>query len=305
MERSKSRKNRVKVSKGYRAFQVFNIFIMIFVCLIILFPLYYMFIVSISDGAAVMAGKVRFLPVGFSLRAYRAAMRDASFLGSYWNTIVITVCGTLVNLFMTILCAYPLSRPDLDGRKVFMRIAVFTMFFTGGMIPSYILVTGLGLGGTYWAIILPGAISVYNMIIMRTFFEGIPMELTEAAYIDGANDVYILWKVILPLSKPILWTMLLFYAVGHWNGYFSALLYLTNKSQYPIQLFVRSVVLAGDTLSLSTVSYNSSTEMGAELLAEDAAKYAIILMSMLPILVIFPVVSRYFKDGVMIGAIKG
>ncbi len=299
------RSNKMRVSGGYRAFQGLNFLIMLFVCLVILFPLYYMVIVSLSDGAAVMAGKVRFLPVGFSLRAYRAAMRDAAFLGSYWNTIVITVAGTVINLFMTTLCAYPLSRPDLQGRKTFMRLAVFTMFFTGGMIPSYMLVTGMGLGGTYWAIILPGAISVYNMIIMRTFFENIPIDLTEAAYIDGANDVYILGRIILPLSKPIIWTMVLFYAVGHWNGYFSAMLYLSNKNQYPIQLFVRSVVLSGDTLSMAMVSYNSSTEMGAELLAEDAAKYAIIIMSMLPILIVFPFVSRHFKDGVMIGAIKG
>lgn len=264
-----------------------------------------MFIVSISDGVAVMTGQVTLHPVGFSLRAYRAAMKDSYFLNSYWNTIVITVSGTIVNLVMTALFAYPLSRPDFYGRKLLMRCAVFTMFFTGGMIPTYMLVTNLGLGNTYWALILPGAISVYNMIIMRTFFEGIPFDLTEAAYIDGANDVRILCSVILPLSKPIIWTMVLFYAVGHWNGFFNALLYLTDKSQYPIQLFVRNVVLSGDTLSMAMTTYNSSTEVGAEMLSESAAKYAIIIMSMLPILVVFPIVSRHFKSGVMIGAIKG
>ncbi|MFR9256159.1 MAG: carbohydrate ABC transporter permease [Merdibacter sp.] len=158
------------------------------ICLMVLFPIYYMVIVSISDGTAVMTGQVALTPVGFSLRSYRAAMKDSYFLNSYWNTIVITVSGTLVNLFMTTLFAYPLSRPDFMGRKFLMRCAVFTMFFTGGMIPTYMLVTDLGLGNTYWALILPGAISVYNMIIMRTLFEGIPADLTEAAYIDG-NDV--------------------------------------------------------------------------------------------------------------------
>lgn len=295
----------INQGKGYRIFQIFNTALMILICLVILFPLYYMLIVSISDGAAVLSGQVNFLPVGFSLRAYRAAFKDANFIKSYWNTIVITVSGTALNLAMTTLFAYPLSRRDLPGRKFLMKIAVFTMFFTGGMIPGYILVTSLGMNNTYWALILPGAINVYNATIMRTFFEGIPMDLTEAAYVDGANDVRILWQVILPLSKPILFTLLLFYAVGHWNGFFSALLYLSDKSTYPIQMFVRSVVFSGETLAMSMTSYNSSTEMGAELLSEEGAKYAIILMSMIPILVVFPFVSRYFKSGVMIGAVKG
>lgn len=295
----------INQGKGYRIFSVFNIVVMILICLMIIFPLYYMFIVSISDGAAIMSGQVNFLPVGFSLRAYRAAFKDANFIKSYWNTVVITVCGTTVNLLMTTLFAYPLSRRDLMGRKLLMKIAVFTMFFTGGMIPSYMLVNSLGMNNTYWALILPGAINVYNATIMRTFFEGIPMDLTEAAYVDGANDVRILWQVILPLSKPILFTLLLFYAVGHWNGFFSALLYLSDKSTYPIQMFVRSVVFSGDTLAMSMASYNSSTEMGAEMLSEEGAKYAIILLSMVPILVVFPFVSRYFKSGVMIGAVKG
>lgn len=295
----------INKGKGYRIFRVFNALLMAGVCLVVLFPLYYMFIVSISDGAAVLSGQVNFLPKGFSLRAYRAAFKNNDFLKSYWNTIVITVCGTAVNLIMTTLFAYPLSKKTLPGRTFFMRMAVFTMFFTGGMIPSYMLVTNLGLGNTYWALILPGAISVYNMIIMRTFFEGIPAELTEVAYIDGANDVQILWRIILPLSKPIFFTLLLFYAVGHWNGFFNALLYLNDKSRYPIQMFVRGVVFSGETLSMAMTSYNSSTEVGAELLSEEGAKYAIIILSMIPILVVFPIVSRYFKSGVMVGAVKG
>lgn len=295
----------INQGKGYRVFHGLNLIFMVLICLIILFPLYYMLIVSISDGAAVMSGQVNFYPIGFSMRAYRAAFKDTNFLKSYYNTIVITVGGTSVNLVMTTLFAYPLSRRDLLGRKLLMKVAVFTMFFTGGMIPSYMLVNSLKLNNTYWAIILPGAINVYNATIMRTFFEGIPMDLTEAAYVDGANDLRILCQIILPLSKPILFTLLLFYAVGHWNGFFSALLYLSDKSTYPIQIFVRNVVFGGDTLAMSMTSYNSSTEMGTELLSEQGAKYAIILLSMLPILVVFPFVSRYFKSGVMIGAVKG
>lgn len=293
------------MNKVNRVFQVFNYFLMVLVCLIVLFPIYYMLIVSVSDGAAVMSGKVKFWPVGFSLKAYRAAFKNADFLKSYWNTIVITVSGTVLNLFMTTLFAYPLSRVDLPGRKFFMKMAVFTMFFTGGMIPSYILVTSLGLGNTYWAIILPGAINVYNSIIMRTFFEGIPVELSEAAYIDGANDMEILGRIILPLSKPIFFTLLLFYAVSHWNGFFSALLYLNDKSRYPIQMFVRGVVFGGETMNMAMASYSPTSEVGAELLAETSSKYAIVILSMLPILVVFPIISKYFKSGVMIGAVKG
>lgn len=293
--------------KGYKTFYIFNMLMMFLICLVILYPLYYMLIISLSSGTDVLAGKVRWVPGQLTTRAYRSILRDRAFLRSYGNTLKITTLGTTVNLFMTTLCAYPLSRKYLIGRKVIMKVATFTMFFTGGMIPNYLLVTGLGLNNSYWAIILPGAISVYNMIIMRTFFEGIPDALAEAANIDGANDLQVLWCIILPLSKPIILTMLLFYAVGHWNGYFSALLYLNDKNMYPIQLFVRSVVLGGETLSIGMAAnvVESSTEQGVTLLAEQSSKYAMVILAMLPILVIYPIISRYFKSGVMIGAIKG
>lgn len=297
----------IRKSSGERAFQAVNWLFMALVCIIILYPLYYMLIISLSNGVNVLAGQVTWRPMNVTLRAYRAIMRNSAFLLSYRNTVIITLMGTSINLLMTTICAYPLSRKNLPGRRAFMAAATFTMFFSGGLIPNYLLVTGIGLNNTYWAIVLPGAISVYNMIIMRTFFEGIPVSLMEAAHIDGANDMTVLAKIVLPLSKPIMLTMILFYAVGHWNGYFSALLYLNDKNTYPIQLFVRSIVLAGETLSINMASnvVDIGSEHSVTMLAEQSTKYAIILLAMLPILVIYPVISRYFKSGVMIGSIKG
>ena len=298
---------KIKESKGYRVFRVCNAIFMVLLCLFILYPLWYMLIVSISNGTAVLAGKVTILPVDITFKAYETILRDKQFLNSYKNTIIITVLGTTINLIMTTLCAYPLSRPELLGRKVMMRIATFTMFFTGGMIPNYLLVTGLGLTNSFFAVVLPGAINVYNMILMRSFFEGIPSALIEAAHIDGANDLTVVSRIILPLSKPIMLTMLLFYAVSHWNGYLSSLLYLNDKNMYPIQLFVRSIVLSGETLSLNMESnlVGADTEFGAVMLAEQSTKYAIVIMSILPILIVYPIISKYFKGGIMIGAVKG
>jgi putative aldouronate transport system permease protein len=286
-----------------KLFLVGNIALMVLLSLAILYPIYYMAIISLSDGAAVLTGQVKLYPIGITLRAYQASLQDPLFRNSYKNTAIITLLGTIINIVMTILCAYPLSRRDFNGRRVLMALATFTMFFSGGMIPSYLLVTALRLNNTYWALVLPGAISVYNMIVMRTFFQGIPFEITESAYIDGANDVTVLFRLILPLSTPIILTMVLFYSVGHWNGFYNALLYLTEKKMYPIQLFVRSVVLAGETLSIDMA--NKASESGGGLLAEQSTKYAIIIISILPILAVFPIISRYFKTGVMIGSIKG
>lgn len=296
--------NKHRLTFGERSFRIINITVMFLISLVILYPIYYMIIISLSDGAAVLTGQVKLLPHGLTMRAYNAATRDALFLNSYKNTAIITIVGTMINLMMTILCAYPLSRKDFYGRKTIMALATFTMFFTGGMIPNYLLVTQLGLNDSFWALILPGAISIYNMIVMRTFFQGLPFEITESAYIDGANDFVILLRIILPLSTPIVCTMILFYAVGNWNGFYSALLYLSDKKLFPVQLFVRSVVLAGETLSMEMAN-NMSQESGGGLLAEQSTKYAIIILSMLPILIIYPFVSRYFKSGVMVGSVKG
>ena len=302
---SKNRKPSENGGIGSRIFDFCNVLFMLCLAFITLYPMYNIFIVSISSAEHIYAGTVSFIPKGINFDAYRMVFKNDSIWRSFGNSILYTTVGTAINVVCSAMCAYPLSRKDFYGRGFFTVFVAVTMFISGGMIPSYLVVNQLHLINTMWAIVLPGAISTYNMIIMRTFFEGIPAELTEVAYIDGANDIQILWRIILPLSKPIFFTLLLFYAVGHWNGFFNALLYLNDKSRYPIQMFVRGVVFSGETLSMAMTSYNSSTEVGAELLSEEGAKYAIIILSMIPILVVFPIVSRYFKSGVMVGAVKG
>lgn len=298
---SKRHKNHIKRSIGSRAFDVFNVIFMLFFLLVTLYPFWYVVIVSLSDGKAVLSGLVSLLPVNITLDTYRVVLRDSSILTGFRNTIIYTVLGTLINLVCTSMCAYPLSRPDLMGKKQIMGLIVFTMFFSGGMIPSYLVMNQLQLIDTLWAMVLPGAISTYNMIVMRTFFMGIPESLHESACLDGATEWQILAKIVLPLSKPILATMLLFYAVGHWNSYMNALLYLNTKSKFPLQSILRNMVVDGQLTEAQTqVGSGSSFTV-----IETTMKYATIVISTLPILMIYPFVQKYFVKGVMIGSLKG
>jgi len=221
------------------------IVVLAFVIVVTLYPLYYITIISISDGMSVMRGEVTLWPKGITFDSYKVIMRNDDIFRSFFNTVVYTVAGTAINLAMSCLCAYPLSRKGFTGRNFFTKMIVVTMFISGGMIPSYLLINSLNMLDTIWAIILPGAINTYNMIIIRTTFQALPESLIESAKIDGANDFYILWKIVLPLSKAVLATMVLFYAVGHWNNYFSALLYIETKAKYPLQIILRNIVVAG------------------------------------------------------------
>ena len=298
------RSNKIHEGRSSTAFNIFNTALMCFMMLLVLYPIYYMIIISVSNSTAVMTGRVRFLPVGFHLDVYKQFLTDSYFLTTYRNTAIITVLGTTINIFMSTLCAYPLSRKDFYGGGVITGFVTFTMFFSGGMIPTYLLVNKLRLLNTYWSVVLPGAINVFNMIIMRTSFQGLPVELNESAYIDGANDLQILWKIVLPLSKPILATMVLFYAVAHWNGYVHAMLYFTDKNMYPIQLYVRSLVLSGMT-EMTSLSMELSTGADAFNVAQRSIQYGVIIAATLPILLIYPFISKYFEKGVMIGSLKG
>lgn len=298
------RSNKIHEGRSSTAFNIFNTALMCFMMLLVLYPIYYMIIVSVSNSTAVMTGQVRFLPVGFHLDVYKQFLTDSYFLTTYRNTAIITVLGTTINIFMSTLCAYPLSRKDFYGGGVITGFVTFTMFFSGGMIPTYLLVNKLRLLNTYWSVVLPGAINVFNMIIMRTSFQGLPVELNESAYIDGANDLQILWKIVLPLSKPILATMVLFYAVAHWNGYVHAMLYFTDKNMYPIQLYVRSLVLSGMT-EMTSLSMELTTGADAFNVAQRSIQYGVIIAATLPILLIYPFISKYFEKGVMIGSLKG
>ena len=268
------KENRIRRTFGSRAFDVFNVIFMLLFLLVTLYPFWYVVIVSLSDGKAVLSGQVSLWPVNITLDTYRVVLRDSSIITGFKNTVIYTTLGTFINLVCTSLCAYPLSRPDLLGKKQVMGMIVFTMFFSGGMIPAYLVMNQMKLIDTIWAMVLPGAISTYNMIVMRTFFMGIPESLHESACLDGANDWQVLVRIVLPLSMPIMATMLLFYAVGHWNSYMNALLYLNSKSLFPLQSILRNMVVDGQLSEAQTqVGGGSSFTV-----IETTMKYATIVV---------------------------
>ncbi|WP_240941566.1 carbohydrate ABC transporter permease [Paenibacillus sp. HB172176] len=292
----------IRQSWTEKTFEAINLLLMLGISIAMLYPFYYMFIVSISDNVSVMTNQVKWLPVNWSFRAYAAVFKDPLILRGFLNSFTYMIVGTALNMLMTALCAYPLSRHDLYGRNMFMKMIVFTMFFSGGLIPLFLLVSNLGLINSIGAVVLPGAISVFNMIIMRSFFQSIPFALTESAHIDGANDVYVFAKIILPLSMPIVATLILFYAVAQWNAFLGPLMFLTEKAHYPIQLFVRNIVIEGQTADIG-MAINETAVAGAT--AEKSIKYAIILAAAAPVMLIYPFIIKYFEKGVMVGSVKG
>ncbi|WP_238403248.1 carbohydrate ABC transporter permease [Paenibacillus mesophilus] len=291
---------RIRRSIASRTFDAFNLLFMIGLIFVTFYPLYHIFVVSISDGHAVLRGEVNVWPVAPNMDTYSLLLQDSSILRSYGNTILYTAVGTIVNLCCTILCAYPLSKKEFYGRSFFTLMIVFTMFFSGGLIPSYLLVQKLHLINTIWALVLPGAISAWNMFVMRTFFQGLPNELFESARIDGAGELLVLWRIVLPLSLPIIATISMFYAVGHWNSFFPALIYLNEKAKYPVQILLRNIVVMGQ---MSEQSQELSGPYAA--VTSTNIKYAVIIIVVAPIVAVYPFIQKYFIKGVMIGSLKG
>ncbi len=292
-----------KVSMDDRIFYLIVNTILTLIMLVVLYPCIYVLSASFSSATAVTSGKVILWPVEFSLEGYRAVFKENSILLGYRNSIFYTVFGTCINLFITCLAAYPLSRKTLPGRNTLSFIFSFTMLFSGGMIPSYILILKLGLMNTVWALLLPGALSVYNMIIVRTYFQSnIPESLRESAQIDGCGDTRYLISVILPLSKPVMAVISLYYAVGHWNSYFSAMIYLNDYKLYPLQIVLREILI------LNTVSADMIIDdelMQAKHDLSDLLKYSLIIVASIPMLILYPFIQKYFIKGVMIGSLKG
>lgn len=281
------------------------IVILALISLIILYPLYFVVIASFSEPKMVVSGDVVWRPVSVTLENYAECFKNDDLMIGYRNSLGILFLGTATNLFLTILCAYPLSRRDLWGKEAIMMFAVFPMFFSGGMIPTYLLVAKtLKLGNSWWAVILVGGIATYNMIIMRTFFSNsIPFELQEAAEIDGCTPFGILVRIILPLSIPVICVIGLYYGVFLWNSYFQSLIYLTNKNKWPLQLFLRQILVANDISAVDGGA--SSDEMARRAMRAETIKYAIVVLASIPMLIIYPFVQRYFVKGVMIGSVKG
>ncbi|MEH7416896.1 carbohydrate ABC transporter permease [Neobacillus drentensis] len=289
----------MKETVQYKIFKVINVLILLLVIYVTLFPFLNVVAQSFSGQAEINAGKVNLIPKGFNLTTYQTILHDKTFWTSYRNTIVYTVLGTLIAMAMTTTFAYVLSKKRLMGRKFFTSMAIFTMFFNGGLIPNYILIKNLGWTNTIWAIVIPGAISIFNMLIMKSFFEAMPEELEEAASIDGSSTYGTFLKIILPLSKPILATMVLFYAVGSWNSWFGAFLYLDQSDKFPVTLYLRNL-LAGATSgqSAGATSADDLTQIGANI------KAVTMVLTVLPILMVYPFVQKYFVSGIMLGSVK-
>jgi len=270
----------------------------------VLYPLIYVTSASLSNPVDVLNGNMKLLPIDLTLEGYRRVFRNSAILIGYKNTILYTVVGTIVNVAVTVATAYPLSRKDFVGRNLFTILFTFTMFFGGGLIPTYLVIRSLGLINNFWVMILPGTISVFNVIIARTFFKSaIPAELQEAAMIDGCSNIGILVRIVIPLSKPILAVLALFYAVAHWNAFFNALIYLNDRERFPLQLIIREILLQNQMINTMTQTGDSDT-MEMELWSESI-KYSIMIVASLPVLVIYPFFQRFFVKGIMIGAIKG
>ncbi len=290
-------------SRGDKIFNVINGLLIAVVLIMIIYPLWFVIIASVSDPAKVLGGQVILMPRKFTLEGYRMVFRDPMIMTGYRNTLFYTVTGTAINLVMTILAAYPLSRKDWVGRGFFMGVLMFTMFFSGGIIPTYLMMNSLGMINTVWAMILPGAVSVYNTIIMRTFFiNSIPPELQEAAQVDGCSNTRLLLQIVLPLSKQILAVMVLFYGVAHWNAFFNALIYLTESKRYPLQLVLRSILIQN---TASQDMLGDLDTMGSRVMMAETIKYALIIVSTLPMMILYPFLQRFFEKGVMVGAVKG
>ena len=299
----RNNKNRIGLCLEDRIMYAFVHTFMIFLIIIIAYPLIYVLSSSFSSGSAVSAGKVLLWPVDFSLTGYKLVFSYRQVWTGYWNTIILTVVGTALNVVLTTMAAYPLSRKQFAGKKLYLTIFMVTMYISGGLIPSYILMSKLHLVGSRWAVLLSGTIGISNLIVMRTFFQNsIPGELLEAAKIDGISDIGYLLRIVIPLSKAIFAVITLYYAVGHWNSYFTSMIYLQDRDMQPLQLVLREI--------LNTTRIDLSQITDEELLSEmkganDLMKYALIVVSSVPILVAYPFVQKFFEKGVMIGSVKG
>lgn len=292
-----------KYSAGDKLFYILIFIFLTLFFIIVLYPCIFVISASFSAGSAVQSGQVVLWPVRPSVQGYITVFNTASVWMGFRNSLFYTVAGTCINIIMTMTAAYCLSRSDVPGRNFIMLLFTFTMFFNGGMIPAYMLIRNLKMLNTPWALIVPGAIGVYNMIIAKTFIQNsIPSEMLDAAKIDGCGDAYYYVRIVVPLSKAIIAVLVLFYGVGHWNAYFNAMIYLHNKNLYPLTIVLREILMASQ-IDPSTVS-DPELQMR---LAEAAAviKYALIVVTAVPVILIYPFVQKYFVKGVMIGSIKG
>ena len=289
----------IKQSKGEKAFTLFNYLFLGGFALLCLFPFIHVIAQSLSSQRAIVSGEVLFFPIETTFLAYKEVLMDQHFLRAFFISVARTVVGTFINVFLTCLMAYPLSKTYIKGRGVILFAVVFTMLFSGGMIPTYLVVRETGLLNTFWAYIIPTAISAFNLIIVKNFFQSVPQELEESAKIDGASNVGILFRIVIPLSMPVIATIALFHAVFHWNSFFDAVLYINDRSLYPLQVYLRELI----QFDQSEINLRDNFEQ--QLLANESLKAAALISSTLPILIVYPFLQKYFVKGVMLGSVKG
>lgn len=286
-------------SNASRIFDIVNAIFLTLLAVVTLYPFYYVAIISLSGPSPVLRGEVYLFPREFSLASYAAILKNVEFYGAFLNSVYYTALGTAINLFMTVLAAYPLSIKTFSGKKFMSMMVVVAMLTSGGMIPTYLLVKSLGMLNTVWALVIPGAIRTWNMVVIRTYFQELPESLRESARIDGANDFTILFRITLPLSLPVLATIGLFYSVGHWNSFMPALIYLTDKKMYPLQLVLR-MMLVENYVDPDYATVNEDSEV-----ISLTIKYAAVMVSTLPILFVYPFIQKYFVKGALVGSLKG
>lgn len=290
-------------SKGDVVFDVFNYTFLTIGVLLILYPLYFILIGSFSDPNQIYSGEVWFLPKGITWDGYNRILHDKLIWSGYANSILYAGVGTIISVSLIMMTAYPLSRKDLYGRNLITWFFLFTTFFSGGLIPTYLLIKNLGMVNTMWALVLPGAAGIFNVIIVRTFIQStIPDELREASFIDGCSNATFFVKIVLPLSKPVIAVMVLFHAVGFWNSYFDALIYLNTDNMWPLQLVLRNILVQNQVDANALIDVESYL---AKLRVTELIKYGVIIVSSAPLLCLYPFLQRYFVKGVLIGSIKG
>jgi putative aldouronate transport system permease protein len=282
----------------YRIFQIFNAIIMIIVCVFTLYPFLYLVAQSFSSEQAIIQGKVSIIPVDFNITTYISVLKKGDFARYYLNTVIYSVTGTFFSLFLSMFLAYPMSKPQLRLNKFFAPFIIFTMYFGGGLIPNYVLMLNLGLKDSIMGFIIPGLISTYYVLLMISFFRNVPLELEEAAELDGLGQIGIFFRIVIPLSTPIIATMVLFYAVGYWNNWFTAYLYLDKKSLWPVAYYLRTII-AGSSTSADPGAVSADTMQ----IAANIKSCSMLLMT-LPIICVYPFIQKYYVQGMMLGGVK-
>lgn len=296
--------NQIKRSTGEKILDGFILIAVILILFIFLYPLIFVLFASFSDPRLIYESPLLIWPKGFNITSYIEVFKNTEIWIAFKNTIIYTTVGTIINIVMTILGAYPLSRDRFYGKNVITFFIVLTMFFSGGLIPLYLVNQQLGLMNTMWALVLPPAISVFNLVIMRTYFQtNLPKEVEESAFMDGASEFQLLYKIVLPLSTPIVAVLILFYGVAHWNSYFEALIYLTDRGKFPLQLILREILVQNSMEQMLETTVDAG--YADRMIEKQSLKYAVVIVSTLPLLILYPLLSKFFEKGIMVGSLKG